>query len=143
MLLKVSPWKGIIKFRKRGKLGSRYIGPFRITARVGKVAYRLDLPKELSQIYNTFHVSQLRKCVTDENAIISLDDIQIEETLNYIERSIAILSKKTKVLQNKEVKIIKVQWKHRRGSEWTWEPDNEMLEHYPDLFASTNFEDEV
>ena len=57
VLLKVSPWKGVIRFRKRGKLGPRFIGPFRVVARVRKVAYRLDLPAELSQIHNTFHVS--------------------------------------------------------------------------------------
>ena len=66
VLLKVSPWKGVIRFRKRGKLGPRYIGPYPIIARVGKVAYRLELPEELSAIHNTFHVSQLRKVVYDE-----------------------------------------------------------------------------
>ena len=112
VLLKVSPWKGIIRFRKRGKLGPRFIGPFRIIARVGKVAYRLELPEELSRIHNTFHVSQLRKCVADESSVISLDDIQLDGSLNYVERPVAILDKKTKKLQNKEVKLVKVQWQH-------------------------------
>ena len=75
VLLKVSPWKGVIRFRKRGKLGPRFIGPFRVLARVGQVAYRLDLPEELSQIHNTFHVSQLRKCLVDEAAVVPLEDI--------------------------------------------------------------------
>ncbi|KAJ9536647.1 hypothetical protein OSB04_un000196 [Centaurea solstitialis] len=75
VLLKVSPWKGVIRFRKRGKLGPRFIGPFKVIARVGKVAYRLELPPELSQIHNTFHVSQLRKCLADEAAHIPIDDI--------------------------------------------------------------------
>ena len=75
VLLKVSPWKGVIQFRKRGELGPMYIGPFRVIARVGKVAYRLDLPAELSQIHNTFHVSQLWKCLVDESAGIPLEDI--------------------------------------------------------------------
>ena len=75
ILLKVSPWKGVIRFRKQGKLGPRYIGPFRVVARVGKVAYRLDLPAELSQIHNTFHVSQLRKCLVDDSAVVPLEDI--------------------------------------------------------------------
>ena len=143
VLLKVSPWKGVIGFRKRGKLGPRYIGPFRVSAWVGKVAYHLDPSNELSQIHNTFHVSQLRKCVTNEDVVVSLDEIQVDESLNYIERPITVLDRKTKVLQNKDVKLVKVQWQHRRGSEWTWEPEDDMQEHYPDLFSSTDFEEEV
>ncbi|KAJ9561583.1 hypothetical protein OSB04_006743 [Centaurea solstitialis] len=79
VLLKVSPWKGVIRFRKRGKLGPRFIGPFKVIARVGKVAYRLELPPEHSQIHNTFHVSQLRKCLADESGHIPIDDIQVDE----------------------------------------------------------------
>ena len=75
VLLKVSPWKGVIRFRKRGNLGPRYIGPFRVTARVGRVAYRLELPAELSQIHDTFHVSRLRKCIADETAVLPMEDI--------------------------------------------------------------------
>ena len=101
VLLKVSPWKGVICFRKREKLGPHYIGPFRIIARVGKVAYRLELPEELSRIHNTFHVSQLRKCIMDQEAVVSLDDIQVDECLNYVERPMAILVRKIKVLRNK------------------------------------------
>ena len=73
--MKVSPRKRVIRFRKWGKLGPRYIGPFRVIARVGKVAYRLELHAELSQIHITFHVSQLRKCVADEMAVVPLEDI--------------------------------------------------------------------
>ena len=99
VLLKVSPWKGVISFTKRGKLGPRYIGPFRIISRVGKVAYMLELPEELSRIHNTFHVSQLRKCITDQEAVVSLDDIQVDERLNYVERPVAVLEKKMKILR--------------------------------------------
>ncbi|XP_042756659.1 uncharacterized protein LOC122197196 [Lactuca sativa] len=112
VLLKVLPWKRVIRLRKRGKLGLRYIGMFSISARVSKVAYRFDLPDELNQIHNTFHVSQLQNCVTDEAAVVSLDDIQVDESRNYIERPVAILDRKTKVLRNKEVKLVKVQWQH-------------------------------
>ena len=143
VLLKVSPWKGVIRFRKRGKLGPRYIGPFRIVARVGKVAYRLELPEELSRIHNTFHVSQLRKCIMDQEAVVSLDDIQVDERLNYVERPVAILERKKKILRNKEIPLVKVQWEHRKGSDWTWEPEAEMREHYPTLFIPADFEGEV
>ncbi|KAJ9544144.1 hypothetical protein OSB04_023851 [Centaurea solstitialis] len=134
VLLKVSPWKGVIRFRKRGKLGPRFIGPFKVVARVGKVAYRLELPPELSLIHDTFHVSQLRKCLADESAHIPIDDIQVDERLNYVERPIAILERKTKSLRNKEISLVKVQWEHRKGSEWTWEPEAEMRSNYPELF---------
>ena len=75
VLLKVSPWKGVIRFRKTGKLGPRYVDPFRVLTWVGQVAYCLDLPEELSQIHNTFHVSQLRKCFVDDSAQVPLEDI--------------------------------------------------------------------
>ncbi|XP_022032310.1 uncharacterized protein LOC110933393 [Helianthus annuus] len=98
VLLKVSPWKGIIRFRKRGKLGPRYIGPFKILARVGKVAYRLELSSTLDGIHNTFHLSQLRKCLADEMAFVPLNDIELDEGLNYFERPIAIKDVKVKNL---------------------------------------------
>ena len=134
VLLKVSPWKGVIRFRKRGKLGPRYIGPFRVIARVGRVAYRLDLPAELGQIHDTFHVSQLRKYIADESAVVPLEDIQVDASLNYAERPVAIVDRKIKVLRNKEVPLVQVQWQHRKGSELTWEPEREMREQHPELF---------
>ncbi|KAD4385317.1 hypothetical protein E3N88_25485 [Mikania micrantha] len=79
VLLKVSPWKGVIRFRKRGKLSPRFIGPFKIIARIGEVAYRLELPDELSGIHNTFHVSYLRKCLADESAYVPLEDLEIDD----------------------------------------------------------------
>jgi len=143
VLLKVSPWKGVIRFRKRGKLGPRYIDPYRIIARVGEVAYRLELPTELRPIHNTFHVSQLRKCVVDETSVVPLEDIVIDEKLNYVEKPVAILERKTKTLRNKVIGIVKVQWKHRKGSKSTWEPESEMRQYDPELFVDADFEDEV
>ena len=92
-----------------GKLGPKYIKPFRVIARVGKVAYCLDLTKELRQIHNTFQVSQLRKCIADDSEVVPLEDMQVDDRLNYIERPLAILEKKTKDLRNKEVELVKVQ----------------------------------
>ena len=133
----------MIRFRKRGKLGPRYIGPFRVSARVGKVAYRLELPEELGQIHDTFHVSQLRKCIVDESAVVPLEDIQVDVSLNYAERPVAISDRKIKVLRNKEVPLVLVQWQHRKGSEMTWEPEREMREQHPELFSERDFEGEV
>ncbi|XP_022007810.1 uncharacterized protein LOC110907086 [Helianthus annuus] len=135
VLLKVSPWKGIIRFRKRGKLGPRYIGPFKILARVGNVAYHLELSSMLDGIHNTFHVSQLRKCLTDETAFVPLDDIELDEGLNYVERPITIKDVKVKNLRNNVVRQVSVQWQHRKGSELTWEAEDEMWKHYPSLFG--------
>lgn len=136
VMLKVSPWKGIIRFRKRGKLSPRYIGPFKIIECVGNVAYRLDLPQELQSIHNTFHVSHLRKCLTDESTYVPLNDIEVDNKLNYIEEPVAILDQKVKKLRNKEIVQVKVQWKHRKGSEATWESEKEMRENYPHLFST-------
>ncbi|KAM0005912.1 putative chromatin remodeling & transcriptional activation CHROMO-DOMAIN family [Helianthus debilis subsp. tardiflorus] len=137
VLLKVSPWKGIIRFRKRGKLGPRYIGPFKILARVGKVAYRLELPPILDGIHDTFHVSQLRKCLADETAYVPLDDIEVDEKLNYVERPIAIKDSKVTHLRNKTIKQVLVQWQHRKGSDLTWELEDEMRKLYPIMLYLT------
>ncbi|KAI3828159.1 hypothetical protein L1987_02256 [Smallanthus sonchifolius] len=135
VLLKVSHWKGIIRFRKRGKLSTRFIGPFKILARVGEVAYRVELPDELSEIHQTFHVSHLRKCLADESAHVPLDDIEVDNSLNYIEEPVSILDRKEKRLRNKVIQLVKVQWKHRNVSEATWETETEMKDSYPDLFG--------
>ncbi|KAK1421015.1 hypothetical protein QVD17_23053 [Tagetes erecta] len=135
VMLKVSPWKGVIRFRKRGKLSPRFIGPFKILARVGNVAYRLELPEELTGIHNTFHVSHLRKCLADETSYVSLNDIEVDEKLNYVEEPVAILDRKVKQLRNKVINQVKVQWKHRKGSDATWESENEMRTYYPHLFS--------
>ncbi|KAD7480443.1 hypothetical protein E3N88_03579 [Mikania micrantha] len=134
VLLKVSPWKGVIRFRKRGKLSPRFIGPFNIIARIGEVAYRLELPDELSGIHNTFHVSYLRKCLADESAYVPLEDLEIDDKLNYVEKPVAILDRKVKQLRNKSLNQVKVQWKNRRGSDATWESEDEMRKFYPFLF---------
>ncbi|KAM0061097.1 putative nucleotidyltransferase, Ribonuclease H [Helianthus debilis subsp. tardiflorus] len=144
VMLKVSPWKGIIRFRKRGKLSPRYIGPFRILARIGEVAYRLELPDELAGIHPTFHVSHLRRCLADENAHVPLNDIEVDERLNYMEQPVAILDRKEKRLRSKVIPMVKVQWKHHKGSEATWKSEVEMQELYPQLFSGDiGFEDET
>ncbi|XP_071712650.1 uncharacterized protein [Rutidosis leptorrhynchoides] len=127
VMSKVSPWKGIIRFRKRGKLGPRFIGPFVIVARVGDVAYRLLLQEELNGIHETFRVSQLQKCLAEEATYASMSEITINNKLKYFEEPIKILNVKVKQLRNKSLTLLKVQWKFRKGSECTWEPEDWLM----------------
>nr|GEU35292.1 putative reverse transcriptase domain-containing protein [Tanacetum cinerariifolium] len=99
VMLKVSPWKGVIRFGKRRKLSPCYIGPFKILSRVGPVAYKLELPRELQGIHNTFHVSNLKKCLSDEDLIIPLDKVRIDEKLHFIEELIEIMDREI-VMEN-------------------------------------------
>ncbi|GJV41921.1 putative reverse transcriptase domain-containing protein [Tanacetum coccineum] len=96
VMLKVSPWKWVIRFGKRGKLNPRYIGPFKILAKVGTVAYRLELPNQLSHVYSTFHVSNLENCFSDEPLAIPLDEIQIDDKLRFIEEPVKIMDREVK-----------------------------------------------
>ncbi|GJT85726.1 hypothetical protein Tco_1067443 [Tanacetum coccineum] len=108
VLLKVSPWKGVIRFGKRGKLSPHYIGPFKILVRVGPVAYTLELPEELKGIHSTFHVSNLKKCLADENLIIPLDEIQLDDKLHFIKEPVEIVDREVKQLKQSQIPIVKV-----------------------------------
>ena len=98
--------------QKRGKLSPRYIGPFDILERVGKVAYRLALPPKMSGVHNVFNVSMLRKCEHANVSVISFDDIEVDDQVSYQERPVRILGRETKKLKNKEIPTVKVLWKH-------------------------------
>ncbi|GKD20865.1 hypothetical protein Tco_1222568, partial [Tanacetum coccineum] len=137
VMLKVSPWKGVIHFGKRGKLNPHYIGPFKIIAKVGTVAYRLELPEKLSRVHSTFHVSKLKKCMADEPLAIPLDEIQVDDKLNFIEEPVEIMDHEVKRLKQSRIPIVKVRWNSRRGPEFTWEREDQMQKKYPHLF--TNF----
>nr|GEW25921.1 reverse transcriptase domain-containing protein [Tanacetum cinerariifolium] len=91
VMLKVSPWKGVVRFDKQGKLNPRYVGPFKVLERVGDVAYKLDLPEELSRVYNTFHVSNLKKCHADEPLAVLLDGLHFDDKLHFVEESVEIM----------------------------------------------------
>ncbi|GJY96561.1 putative reverse transcriptase domain-containing protein [Tanacetum coccineum] len=136
VMLKVSPWKGVIRFGKRGKLNPRYIGPFKILAKVGTVAYRLELAEKLSRVHNTFYVSNLEKCFSDEPLAIPLDEIQIDDKLNFIEEPVEIIDQEVKRLNQSRIPIVKVRWNSRRGPEFTWEREDQMKKKYPYLFAN-------
>ncbi|GJY41017.1 putative reverse transcriptase domain-containing protein [Tanacetum coccineum] len=119
VMLKVSPWKGVIRFGKRGKLNPRYIGPFKILAKVGTVAYRLELLEQLSRVHNTLHVLNLKKCLSDDILAMSLDEIQIDDKFYFIEEPVEIMDREVKRLKQSRIPIIKVWWNSRRGSEFT------------------------
>ncbi|GKE27127.1 putative reverse transcriptase domain-containing protein [Tanacetum coccineum] len=108
VMLKVSPWKGVIRFGKRGKLNPRDIGPFKIIAKVGTVAYHLKLPKRLSRVHNTFHVSKLKKCMADELLAIPLDKIQVDDKLHFVEEPVEIMDREVKRLKKSRIPIVKI-----------------------------------
>nr|GEW05895.1 putative reverse transcriptase domain-containing protein [Tanacetum cinerariifolium] len=137
VMLKVSPWKGVIRFGKRENMNPRYIGPFKILAKVGTVAYCLELPKQLSRVHTTFHVSNLKKCLYDEPLAISLDEIHVEDKLNFIEEPIEIIDREIKRLKQSRIPIVKFRWNSRRGPEYTWEREDQMQKKYPHLFTNT------
>ncbi|GJR58185.1 hypothetical protein Tco_1500347 [Tanacetum coccineum] len=136
VMLKVSPWKGVIRFGKRGKLSPRYVGPFKIIERIGPVAYRLELPEKLHGIHNTFHVSNLKKCLADENLVIPLEEIQLDDKLHFIEEPVEIMDREVKQLKQSRIPIVKVRWNSRRGPEFTWEREDFFMRRYPHLFQS-------
>ncbi|GKA18467.1 putative reverse transcriptase domain-containing protein [Tanacetum coccineum] len=134
VMLKVSPWKGVIRFGKRGKLNPCYIGPFEIIAKVGMLAYRLDLLEQLSRVHSTFHVSNLKKCLVDEPLSIPLEEIQIDDKLNFIEEPVEIMDREVKRLYQSRIPIVKVRWNSRRGPEFTWEREDQMKKKAPSPF---------
>ncbi|GKB47916.1 putative reverse transcriptase domain-containing protein [Tanacetum coccineum] len=135
VLLKVSPWNGMIHFGKKGKLAPRYVGPFEILKRVGPIAYRLRLPEELGSVHDTFHVSNLKKCLADANLHVPLDEITIDKTLRFVEELVEIMDREVKSLKRSKISIVKVRWNSKCGPEFTWEREDHMKAKYPRLFV--------
>nr|GFB72580.1 putative reverse transcriptase domain-containing protein [Tanacetum cinerariifolium] len=128
---------GVIRFGKRGKPNPRYIGPFKILARVGTVAYRLELPEQLSRVHSKFQVSKLKKCMVDEPLAMPLDEIQVDDKLNFIEEPVEIMDRVVKRLKQSRISIVKVRWNSRRGHEFTWEREDQSQKKYPHLFPNS------
>ena len=134
MFLKIVPQKGIKRMGKHGKLIPRFTGPFEVLERVGPVAYRLDLPSNLTGIHNVFHVSQLRKYHSDPSHVVNYNDLPIQSDLSYIEQPVRIIDYQTRELRNKKIPQVKVLWRNQKFEEATWEREDEMRRKYPYLF---------
>nr|GFB97218.1 putative reverse transcriptase domain-containing protein [Tanacetum cinerariifolium] len=137
VMLKVSPWKEFIRFGKRGKLNLRYVGPFKVLERVGDVAYKLELPEELSRVHNTFHVSNLKKCHANESLAVPLDGLHFDDKLHFVEEPVEIMDREVKRLKRSQIPLVKVRWNSKRGPEFTWEREDQFRKKYTHLFART------
>ncbi|XP_075500063.1 uncharacterized protein LOC142538634 [Primulina tabacum] len=134
VFIKIASLKGVMRFGKKGKLSPRYIGPFEILEKIGDRAYRLALPPDLDRVHNVFHVSMLRKYLSNPPHVLRYDSLDLLPNLSYEEMPVQILDRKVKVLRNKEIGLVKVLWRNHVIEEATWEPEEEMKHRYPTLF---------
>nr|GEZ62969.1 putative reverse transcriptase domain-containing protein [Tanacetum cinerariifolium] len=119
VMLKVSPHKGVIRFGKQRKFNPRYIGPFKILERIGPVAYKLELPKELSNVHSTFHVSNLKKCLSEKSLVIPIKELRLDDKLNFVEQPVEVMDREAKQLKQSHIPIVKVRWNSKRGPGFT------------------------
>ena len=138
VLLRVSPMKGVMRFGKKGKLSQKFIGPYEILDRIGEVAYRLALPPCLAKVHNVFHVSQLRKYLSDPSHVIEPETIELDDSLTYEEVPIEILDRKIRKTRRTKTPIVKVLWTNHTTEEATWEAEDTMREKYPHLFTQVH-----
>ncbi|WVZ93838.1 LOW QUALITY PROTEIN: hypothetical protein U9M48_039792 [Paspalum notatum var. saurae] len=131
--LKVSPIRGLRRFKVKGKLAPRYIGPFKIIDRKGEIAYQLELPDRLSGVYD---VSQLKKCLRVPKEQLQVDDLNVQDDLTYTEYPFQILETADRTTRNRVIKMCKVKWSHHTAEEDTWEREDDLRVDYPELFAS-------
>jgi hypothetical protein len=133
VFLKVSPMRGVMRFGKKGKLSPRFIGLFKITQKVRKLAYGIALPPDLIGTHDVFHVSMLRKYIANSDVIVKYDPLKIQEGLTYVEEPVRIVDKKEKVLRTKTIPIVKVLWRNHGVEEASWEAEHDMWSLYPHL----------
>ncbi|GJY81012.1 hypothetical protein Tco_0493763 [Tanacetum coccineum] len=136
VMLKVSPRKGVIRFGKRGKLNPWYIGPFKILIRVGPMEYTLELPEGLSNVYSTFNISNLKKCLSDESLVIPMKELRLDDRLNFVEELVEIIDREVKQLKQSRIPIVKVRWNSKRGLEFMWEREYQIHDKYPHPFLN-------
>ncbi|GJY01640.1 hypothetical protein Tco_0359792 [Tanacetum coccineum] len=135
VMLKVSPWKRVVRFGKREKLNLRYVGPFKVLEKVGSVAYKLEIPQESSKVHNIFHVSNLKKCYSDEPLAVPLEGLHMDDKLHFMEEPVKIMNREVKRLKQIHIPIVNVRWNLRRGPEFTWEREDQFQKKYPHLFT--------
>src|SRR3954468_16620696 len=145
--LRVSSRRGLQKVGRLGKLALRFVGPFLILERIGKVAYRLALPPQFAKMHNVYHVSTLKPYAYDPSHILDFQDLSIQDDISIEDRPIQILDHREQVLRNKVTPLVKVMWSHQGIEEATWEHEAHIREQYPALFsdpgACLNSEDEI
>ena len=128
--------KGVTHFGVKGKLAPRYIGPYQILERYGKVAYRLQLPEHLAAVHDVFHVSQLKKCLRVPEQNVEVEGVELEPDLTYSEYPIRVLDQKDRVTRRWTIKFYKIQWNQHSEEEATWESEDYLLEKFPEFLAS-------
>lgn len=136
--LKISPLKGLKKFGKKGKLSPRYVGPYRVLSRVGKVAYEVELPIELSAVHPIFHVSMLKKHIGDSFIADPSESDEIQNSLSFDKIPVEILDFQIRRLRNKEVLLVKVLWRNQSVEGATWEAEADMRAKYRHLFSASS-----
>ncbi|XP_074277290.1 uncharacterized protein LOC141600932 [Silene latifolia] len=127
--------RGVMRFGNKRNLSQKYIGPYEILDRVGEVTYRLALPPALDKVHIVFHVSQLRKYVSDPTHVLEPEHIEIDEQLSYVEEPKEILDTKVRKTRNGETSLVKVLWSNHKVEEVTWEAEAAMRDKYPSLFV--------
>nr|GFA78414.1 putative reverse transcriptase domain-containing protein [Tanacetum cinerariifolium] len=134
VMLKMSPWRGVKRFGKRGKLSPRFIVTFKVIERIGPVAYKLELPDKLRGIHDTFHVFNLKRCFMNDDVVIPLDEVQLDDKLHFIEEPVEIMDREVKRLKQSRIPIVKVCWDSRHGPKFTWDRKEFFRSKYPHLF---------